>query len=143
MVVAGQDDFAALGRTWAADLKNKRKTLHELTDYLIIKVLYAKRDQIKAFRRGFIDGHDRGGTTLYYTAWYSVLYEFGEYYGREVRRNSSPRREMARFMRSYILRLPSRDQQEFREGFAAGYKATAGPGVYRQIRELARRKTPK
>jgi len=137
VVIEGRDDFGAMGRKWGASLKSKRKTIHELTDFLIIKVLYAKLSQIKSFRRGFISKYDRGGTALFYTAWYSVLYEFGEYYGREIRRNTSPRRELARFIRNYILRLSGRDRQEFRDGFSAGYKLARGPAVYREIVGLA------
>ncbi len=138
VIIAGGDDFTALGRRWARDLKSKRRSIHELTDFLIIKVLYAKMGQIASFRRAFITQYNQGGKTLFYTAWYSVLYEFGEYYGREVRRNTTPRREPARFVKGYILRLSSRDQQEFREGFEAGYRQVGSGTVYREILTLAK-----
>ncbi len=130
--------YLGLGKSWGEKLRLGTNVENDLVNYVIATIFFRSDGEVGDFRSGFVQGYGDKGEVVFQSAWQTVLFEFGRYYGREIRIKKSSPDEVSAFVAKHVLPLSPAELDQFRKGFLTGHTLPTATEEFEKILRRAR-----
>ncbi len=122
-----------LGKKSAQALRSGVASRKEIRHFISSNIFKKPSFELEQFIQGFVDVYGAAGRYQMEEFLCDIASEFGKKYGHDLSWGYATNKDVIRFIREYILRLPNSCHHSFKRGFLNGYKDYEGVFVYEKI----------